>query len=73
MGGLLALQNSFAESLVWRSLSGNFWNRDLITAAHIFPSALGQTTMTAIFQTENEHFSSRNSLLMRSGLGIPIR
>ena len=57
-----------SRGLLWCSLSGIYCNQDFVIAAHIFPSTIGQTTMTAIFQTESELYSSRNGVLMRADL-----
>lgn len=53
---------------LWCNLSGSYWSEDLMIAAHIFPSSLGQANMTAIFGTEEELFSSRNGMLIRKDL-----
>jgi len=53
---------------IWCNLSGSYFSRDIMVAAHIFPSALGQGNMTAIFGTEDELYTSRNGLLMRKDL-----
>ena len=53
--------------LLWCPATGSYWDREMVTASHLFPRICGKDTMKAIFggtdSGESEMFSAENGIL----------